>query len=181
MVLGFVIFSTLGGALTSKTGHPVPFAYLAVILTSIGAGLLTTFNPTSGHPEWIGYQVIFGAGTGLGYQTTLTVVQTLPVRDVSISTSIVLFLMNLVGTVMLSVVENGFTNQLVGNLGRLSSGVDPDVVMGAGATGFREMVSEDMYGEVLVRWGLCGCRERVRGQGRRCRQMSRELRVSHDR
>ncbi|OJJ84381.1 uncharacterized protein ASPGLDRAFT_105131, partial [Aspergillus glaucus CBS 516.65] len=154
MVLGFVIFSTLGGALTSKTGHPVPFTYLAVILTSIGAGLLTTFKPTSGHPEWIGYQwigyqVIFGAGTGLGYQTTLTVVQTLPVRDVSISTSIVLFLMNLVGTVMLSVVENGFTNQLVGNLGRLSSGVDPDVVMGAGATGFREMVSEDMYGEVL--------------------------------
>lgn len=121
-----------------------------VILTSIGAGLLTTFKPSSGHPEWIAYHVIFGAGMGLDYQTTLTVVQTLSFRDLSIGTSVVLFLMILVGTVMLSVVENVFTNQLVGNLGRLSGGVDPDAVMGAGATGFREMVSEDVYGDVLV-------------------------------
>lgn len=32
----------------------------------IGAGLITTFTPTTNHARWIGYQVIYGFGLGLG-------------------------------------------------------------------------------------------------------------------
>ena len=34
----------------------------APILMSIGAGLITTFTPGTGHAKWIGYQVIYGLG-----------------------------------------------------------------------------------------------------------------------
>ncbi|EED17514.1 efflux pump antibiotic resistance protein, putative [Talaromyces stipitatus ATCC 10500] len=89
MVLSFVIFSFLGGILTTKTGYYTQFFYLSVILMSVGTGLLSRLKFDPGYAEWIGYQVIFGTGCGLGLQAAFTAAQTaLSLADVPIGTAI---------------------------------------------------------------------------------------------
>lgn len=38
------------------------------VIAAIGAGMLSTFTPGSGHAMWIGYQCLTGIGIGLGMQ-----------------------------------------------------------------------------------------------------------------
>lgn len=60
------------------------------IFAAIGAGLLSTLTPESGHQMWIGYQAIMGIGIGLGMQQPLIAVQAvLDISQVPIGTSIV--------------------------------------------------------------------------------------------
>ena len=66
LVLSLVVSSITAGALVARVGYYVPFMIANGVIMSIGAGLITTFTPFTGHSEWIGYQVIFGFGLGLG-------------------------------------------------------------------------------------------------------------------
>lgn len=81
-------------------------------LHSQGSGLLTTFTPNTTPSEWIGYQVIFGAGCGVvcsatssittlslslthsqGLQIPLIAIQrVLPETQVAEGTSIIIFI-----------------------------------------------------------------------------------------
>ncbi|RDW64086.1 MFS transporter-2 [Coleophoma crateriformis] len=150
MIVSFVIFSFLGGVLTSVTGHYVQFVYAAVVFMAVGTGLLTTFQVDSGHAKWIGYQVIFGAGVGFGLQTALTSPQTaLPVEDISIGTASIMFCENLTAAIMVSVAQNVFTNQLATNLSQYVPGIDPSIVLSAGATEIQSLVPEVFYSAVL--------------------------------
>ncbi|KAL1643528.1 hypothetical protein SLS58_004888 [Diplodia intermedia] len=117
MVLGLVFVSLIAGVLVSVLGHYVPFMILSSIFMSIGAGLLTTFEVDTGHPKWIGYQFIFGAGVGFGMQQTLIAVQAaLPTTDIPIGTAIIMFSQTLGGALFVSVGQNIFTNQLIKNI-----------------------------------------------------------------
>ncbi|KAL2830522.1 major facilitator superfamily domain-containing protein [Aspergillus cavernicola] len=150
MVLAYVAFSLSGGFLTSKIGYYVPFAYLTVIFMSIGAGLLSTFEVSSGSPEWIGYQFLFGAGVGYGLQTAFAAPQcTLPIDDIAIGTAIVMFLENLSAAVFVSVGQNVFTNQLRTNVGIYAPGVDTAALIDGGATEIKNTVPDVFYEAVL--------------------------------
>src|SRR4051812_6807340 len=110
MVLSFVVFSLICGTLTTITGHFVPFAYVAVVLLSIGSGLLSTLDVDSGSAKWIGYQIIFGAGIGFGLPTALVAPGVaLPLKDAPIGTASIVFCENLIAAVMVSVAQNIFT------------------------------------------------------------------------
>lgn len=54
MILGLVLVSIVAGGAVSAVGYYTPFIYASVVLMSIGAGLLTTFKPNTGHAKWIG-------------------------------------------------------------------------------------------------------------------------------
>jgi hypothetical protein len=124
--------------------------YISIVLMSIGAGLLTTLKVSSGHEKWIGYQVLFGAGVGFGMQQTLIAAQTaLPLRDVPIGTAIMMFAQTLGGALMVSVGQNVFTNQLSKNLVRYVPGIDPSIVLTAGATQLKTDVPKEFYGQTL--------------------------------
>ncbi|KAF2191593.1 MFS general substrate transporter [Zopfia rhizophila CBS 207.26] len=130
MLLGFVIFSLIGGSLISIIGYYIPFVYLTIIFMSVGGGLLTTLEVDSGHPKWIGYQFLFGAGSGLWMQQTMVIVQTaLQFEEVPIGTAIVMFSQNLTGVIVVSVAQNVFTNQLVKNLSHYVPKVFYDLVL----------------------------------------------------
>jgi hypothetical protein len=49
-------------------GYYIPVALFASVLLSIGSGLMSTFSPTTSTGKWIGYQIIYGVGRGLGVQ-----------------------------------------------------------------------------------------------------------------
>jgi hypothetical protein len=135
LVLGVVVASILSGALTTALGHYWPFYWLSVILSSIGAGLLTTFEVHTGHDKWIGYQALYGLGVGFGLQQALVTVQAvLPLHQVPTGTALVMFMQTFGGALFVSVAQNVFNNRLISELPTYAPGVDPEIVVHAGAT-----------------------------------------------
>lgn len=151
MLLGFVIFSLMGGVLITIVGYYIPFVYLTLIFMSVGGGLLTTLEINSGSPKWIGYQFLFGAGSGLCMQQTMVILQTaLPMKDIPIGTALVMFSQNLTGAIMVSVAQNVFTNQLAKNLSHYVPSINPSIILAAGATQIKSQVPEEFYDRVLI-------------------------------
>src|SRR5204863_4041799 len=95
-------------------GYYAPFMILAAVISSVGAGLTTTFATDTGREKWIGYQIMYGFGVGLGIQQPIIAAQTvLPIQDVPTGASLMLFFQLLGGAIFLSVGQNIFTNSLV--------------------------------------------------------------------
>ena len=47
-----------------RLGYYLPFSVAGAVLTAIGSGLISTYTPHTSTGQWIGYQVILGAGRG---------------------------------------------------------------------------------------------------------------------
>jgi hypothetical protein len=76
MILSVVLLTILSGIGTTALGYYHPFMITSSIMTTVGAGLLSTFTVDTGSPTWIGYQVLFGIGVGNGIQISIITVQT---------------------------------------------------------------------------------------------------------
>lgn len=151
MVMGLVVVSIVAGGLITVVGYYTPFIYASVVLMTIGAGLITTFKVDTGHPKWIGYQVLFGAGVGLGMQQPLIAVQTaLPHRDIPIGTAIIMFSQTFGGSLFLSVGQNVFENQLLKNLRQVVPDFPAAVVLATGATDLKNAVPAQYISRVLI-------------------------------
>lgn len=150
MILGLVIVSIGAGGAVTALGYYTPFMFASTIFMSIGAGLLTTFTPVTGHSAWIGYQFIFGAGVGFGMQQTLVVVQTvLPKEDIPIGTAVMMFAQTLGGALFISVGQNVFTNSLLKNLKAVVPDLDTNIVLTTGATELRNRIAPQFIDGVL--------------------------------
>lgn len=141
------------GILTKKIGYYTPFMILSSIISPIGMGLVTTWAPNTGHAKWISYQVIVGAGIGLGMQTPALAAQTvLSKNDVPIGTALVMFGQTLGGTLFISVANNIFDSRLVKGLSTIQQGLDPAIIISSGASDLRNVVSAELLPEVLDRY-----------------------------
>ena len=157
LILGLVVASISAGILVNRIGYYAPFMILNSILMSIGAGLITTWTPSTGHSKWIGYQALYGFGLGLGMQQASLAAQAILKRkDVPIGVSLIMFCQQLGGAVFVSVGENVFTNKLVQGL-RSIPNMDPSSVVKFGATELRQHVPAaslplvlDKYNHALV-------------------------------
>ena len=140
LILGLVVASISAGILVSRIGYYAPFMILNSVLMSIGAGLITTWTPSTGHPKWIGYQALYGFGMGLGMQqASLAAQAVLKRKDVPTGVSLIMFCQQLGGAVFVSVGDNVFTNKLVQGL-RSIPNFDPMSVVKFGATELRQHV-----------------------------------------
>ena len=150
LVLGLVITGISAGILTKKIGYYTPWMILSSTITPIGAGLITTFTPHTGHSAWIGYQALFGMGCGLGMQQPSVAAQTvLPRKDVSIGAALMMFSRTLGGAVFISVGNNIFDTRLAHNLVGIP-GIDVESVALTGATDLKNMVPASLLPQVLV-------------------------------
>lgn len=148
-VLALVVAAIMSGALITRTGWYNPFLFACSILMSIGAGLLTTFQIDTSSPKWIGYQVIFGFGLGLGMQQAGLVAQAVLARkDVSTGVSLMFFSQSLGGAIFVCIAQSVFTNNLVSNLS-LIPGVDTALVLRTGATDLWGVISSSNLPRVL--------------------------------
>jgi hypothetical protein len=152
LLLSVVVSSLLAGGLITAFGYYTPFMIAGTILAAIGGGLLTTWTPTTSTGTWIGYQIIFGFGVGMGLQQPLIAVQTvLDIKDVPTGTSVIAFMQTIGGALFVSVGNNVFNNKLVEELGqRLPSSVTPQTVLAAGATNLRKTLSPDILPAVIL-------------------------------
>ncbi|KZT20495.1 putative MFS multidrug transporter [Neolentinus lepideus HHB14362 ss-1] len=150
LILSLVVASNIAGIFVSRLGYYTPFLILSAVFMAVGAGLLTTFKPNTAHPMWIGYQVIFGFGLGLGLQQPGMAAQTtLEPKDTSTGVSLMFFGQSLGGAVFLSVAENIFTNKLVSGFERVA-GLDSATVVNTGATALRQIIPQSQLENVLV-------------------------------
>lgn len=150
VLLSVVVGTILSGGLVSKIGYYTPFMLASSALTSIGAGLLTTFEPNTGHSKWIGYQVIIGLGIGLGLQLPLVAIQTvLDMSEIAIATAVMIFLQLFGASVFVSVGESVLTNKLISYISQNVPGVDAATAAGTGATNIRNVIPAEYLQGVI--------------------------------
>lgn len=143
MILSLVLISVISGAGVTTLGYYSPFMIISSVLMAIGVGLMSTWTTSTNHSMWIGYQAIYGLGIGFGMQQPLIAAQTvLPLDDVPVGTTIIIFVQTLGGALFISVAQNIFTNRLIKNLIADVPSVDPSIVLHSGATNLREAVQD---------------------------------------
>lgn len=147
--VGIVVFALVGGALVTKAGYYTPFLILSSIITSAGAGMLSTLQPHSGIGQWLGYQVLLSAGAGLGAQNALLVPQVaLPPDDTIMAITVLTFVQVLAGSVSLSLAENIFRGRLTSNIQEVTSSMEHPLVLDSATVPWK-MVPARLVQDVL--------------------------------
>lgn len=144
-----------GGFGVTKLGYYQPFMLASTILSSVGAGLLTTLSVHSRADRWIPYLVIAGLGVGLGEQQPAIAVQsTLDPTDVPIGVAFILFIQSFGPTVFITVAQAVFSEVLVSKLTAQLPGLNAEAIKNAGATELQHMVSAQDRPVVLQIYNL---------------------------
>ncbi|KAJ9643854.1 hypothetical protein H2204_001999 [Knufia peltigerae] len=150
IMLSMVVTGMVAGVVTKKIGYYAQWLYVSTLFASVGAGLITTFTPSTGHPEWIGYQVLFGMGMGFGMQQASLAAQTvLSRRDVATGAALMMFSQTLSGSIFVSVSNNLFDNTLTQRLAGIP-GIEVGTIAKVGATELRAMVPTQSLPRVSV-------------------------------
>ena len=140
-ILALVASSMLSGFFVSKIGYYVPTMIMTPCFSSLGAGLMTTFQPATGSPHWVGYQFLYGFGIGMGMQQAgLAAQATLAHRDIPIGIALMFFGQQLGGALFVAVAQNVFSQKLVSGLSHIAD-LDPHEIVMNGATNIRKIVS----------------------------------------
>ncbi|TAQ83111.1 hypothetical protein B7494_g8565 [Chlorociboria aeruginascens] len=138
------------GASLLLVGYSVPFMWLGAILFCTGSGLLTTLQVGSPSQEWIGYQVLTGAGFGSSLQMAAVGMQSaLEVDDLPTGNSVLLFSNFLGGSIGVSIAQSIFVNSLKRQLSQNIPQVNSSYIINAGATALHEVVPSDIFPAVV--------------------------------
>jgi hypothetical protein len=140
----------IGGSITTF-GWYVPFMWAGTIIFCVGSGMLYTLQPDSGPGEWIGYQILAGAGAGTTIQIPFISVQVaLDKKDYPVANALTIFFNSLGGALAISIAQNIFSNKL---LQQLTARVPPQVtqaVINAGAAHVWEVTPPQYLDTVLA-------------------------------
>lgn len=141
LILGVMVGSILGGALTTVWGQYAPLMVAGAALSSVGFGLITTFIPDISSGRWIGYQALAGFGVGMGSQQPIVAVQNvLPLIDVPTGTTLLVFVQTISGSIFNSVAQSVFYNKLQQYTVEYAPGLNPAIVLGTGATAIQSTI-----------------------------------------
>lgn len=153
-VLGMTLSAIVAGIGTRKLGFFTHWMLISSIMTSIGTGLMCTFTTSTNHSKWIGYQVIWGIGLGLGMQQPSVGAQTvLSRKDVPTGATVMFFAQGLGGAVCFSIANNIFLNKLSTGLEAIP-GINHDLVTHVGATELRKIVPAGSLDAVLTVYNM---------------------------
>jgi hypothetical protein len=116
----------------------------------VGSGLLYTLKVDSSAGVWIGYQILAGVGSGMAVQIPFVAVQVVTSeKDMATGNACVFFFNSLGGALAISIAQNIFVNSLTDNIPVYAPGVDPKIVIGAGATHVREVLAKIGWSNML--------------------------------
>jgi MFS family permease len=142
LLISCVLSSIVTGGLITALGYYVPFLIGCMIIFAIGSGLITLYDVHTPLGQWFGYQVLAGAGIGVGFQGGIVVVQTvLPLADIPIGTACISFFQTLGGALFVSVAQSIFQNGLAEGISEYTD-LDPKIFLHSGATQIRVILKE---------------------------------------
>ncbi|KAF7936262.1 uncharacterized protein EAE98_002481 [Botrytis deweyae] len=149
LILAFIVMSALAGALTNMIGYTNPAMITGAVLTSIGSGLLTTFDVNTSSSQWIGYQVLFGFGIGCSLQQPMLVVQAvLPGEDVPFGVALISLFQMVGGAIFVAVSQSVFQNGLV-DIHTVFPNVETSTLLQTGATNIPMLFDQSQLPRVL--------------------------------
>jgi len=150
-ILAGLLSAVAVGKLVGVVGYYIPFSIASAVLMAIGTGLCGTLGVQSSTGEWVGYQILFGAGRGMGMMMPIVAVQNrLSPEMAPIAISLCMFSGMLFGALFLSASATIFTNSLATTIPKYSPQADVAAIIGAGATGFRQIVPVAELPGVLI-------------------------------
>ncbi|KAJ7055580.1 DHA14-like major facilitator [Mycena amicta] len=151
LILSVVVASIFSGVIITQIGYYAPFMIASSVISAVGTGLMTTLKVDSNHTKWIPFEIICGLGVGLGMQQPMLAAQAvLELKDVPIGTSIIMFANTLGGALFISIGQNVFTNKLASGLVARVPGINPALILSAGATSLKSAVSAQDLPAVLL-------------------------------
>ncbi|KAF5710312.1 major facilitator superfamily transporter [Fusarium globosum] len=113
MVASVIVVSVIAGGSAGVVGYLPPFVFFATIFSSVGAGMLYTLHPGISTFKWIGYQILFGAGSGTGIQQAIVGVQVaVDHNDIAYATSAVMLVNTLAGSIFIAVSQTLFLGEM---------------------------------------------------------------------
>ncbi|KAJ5202902.1 hypothetical protein N7449_004981 [Penicillium cf. viridicatum] len=134
-----------------KLGYYLPFGIATGGVSSIGNGLVSLFSPSTSTGTWIGYQILLGAGRGIGLQSPMIAVQnTVSAAQISVALSLLMFSQTMDQAIFLTLAQAIFFNSLKSALGVYAPFMDSGAVVAAGAGATHMVVSKDKLAGVLV-------------------------------
>lgn len=149
-ILGQLFSAVVSGKAVGVLGYYLPWSVASAVLTSVGYGLLSTLDPRTPTGNWIGYQILFGVGRGLGLQMPMVAVQnTLAPAQIPVAMSLIMFSQTFGGALFLSFADTIFTNSLRSLVSKDAPGIDAQSVVNAGAYSFRQAVPKESIAGVL--------------------------------
>lgn len=149
LILSLVVASISSGIVVSRVGYYNPPILLSVVLTSVGAGIFTLFKTDTAHPMWIGIQVLFGFGLGLGMQQPNIAAQNvLAKKDAPTGISVVFFGQGIGGTLSVAIGQNVLDNKLIAGLSSVK-GITAAEIVNTGATELRNAFPPSLLPQVL--------------------------------
>lgn len=121
------------------------------LLGILGATLISATNNRATTPTWIISELIAASGIGIALQIPLIANQaSVPASNIPTATSTTLFFETIGQALFTAAGEAAFLNKLIKNLGSSTKyHVDVDLVIRAGATGFRKVVASEQIPFVL--------------------------------
>ncbi|KJZ70909.1 hypothetical protein HIM_09702 [Hirsutella minnesotensis 3608] len=142
-LVGPQIFTVVvAGAIVTTWGHYVPYMIAGGVISSIGAGLLTTVDPDTRTVAWAGYLVMTGIGLGMAAQLPYTALQAvLDPKDVATGNAIAVFSFHLAGAIGLAIGQVLLLDGLITSVPQRTQAVTPAQVIQAGATGLEAIAS----------------------------------------
>ncbi|KAJ4346149.1 hypothetical protein N0V95_005652 [Ascochyta clinopodiicola] len=142
-ILSALLFVVATGAAITKLGYYLPWGVVCGILTAVGAGLVSTWTPTTSVAQWVGYQIIFGAGRGAGMQVPIVAVQNaVKPAQIPIAMAVLIFFQNF-STSVAGVISNTiFAQTLTARITQYAPLVSPSEALksGSGASTVRALV-----------------------------------------
>ncbi|KAI1158620.1 putative MFS transporter [Nemania serpens] len=145
-ILSTAFATAVGSGLVGKLQLFQPFLLVASVIATIGCGLIFTFGLSQGIGGIIGYQILFGVGTGLGVQLpNLVATVTSAAEDVSTAVSSVAFFMLVAGGWGVAVTDAILNNLLLQKIPHYVPQLDGHEVLAVGAAAIKDVYS----GEVL--------------------------------
>ncbi|KUL92547.1 hypothetical protein ZTR_02653 [Talaromyces verruculosus] len=138
----FALGSMMAGTIVGKTRIFQPILLISGLLATIGAALLYTVDLDSSRARYIGPQVIFGFGIGLGCQVPLMALQSFtPAEDIASVTSIIVTMNSLSGGYFVTAAQSLFTNRLLDSLSTTAPSINSGLVLATGATELHRVFS----------------------------------------
>ncbi|KAI1138016.1 MFS general substrate transporter [Hypoxylon sp. FL0543] len=152
LILAQLVASVICGALVQKTGYYLPEVMLGNALVAVGAGLTSTFTPTTSLGNIIGYQILMGAGRGFILQLLVTAMQAnVPKEDASIATAYAIFSQLLGGAIFSAVAKAVFTSSIGEALEEFAPSVDPSLLIDSGVTEIEKVIPpSQLQGAILA-------------------------------
>lgn len=151
LVLGVSIFTMVSNYVLTRSPRYTSLLMLGSVFGITGAALISSTNQQATMMRWIIYELVTAAGIGLALQIPMIANQaSVAVSEIPAATSNTLFFETLGQALFTAAGEAAFINRLINDLEDFpNSGIDPDLVIAAGATGFRKLFNSDQIRLIL--------------------------------